>query len=41
MGLEGLTTYKYKLLGDGHLMAEMKSGQRRYTHVTLDEECPL
>lgn len=41
MGLEGLTTYKYKLLGDGHLMAEMKSGQRRYTHVTLDEDCPL
>ena len=41
MGLEGLTTYKYKLLGDGQLMAEMKSGQRAYTHVLLDEECPL
>ena len=41
MGLEGLTTYKYKLLGNGHLMAEMKSGQRRYTHIDLDEECPL
>ena len=41
MGLEGLTTYKYKLLGDGHLMGEMKSGQRRYTHVNLDEACPL
>ncbi len=41
MGLEGLTTYKYKLLGDGQLMAEMKSGQRTYTHVLLDEECPL
>lgn len=41
MGLEGLTTYKYKLMGDGHLMAEMKSGQRQYTHRLLDEECPL
>ncbi len=41
MGLEGLTTYKYKLLGSGQLMAEMKSGQRRYTHRLLDEECPL
>ena len=41
MGLEGLTTYKYKLLGEGHLMAEMKSGQRRYTHTELDEACPL
>ena len=35
MGLEGLTTYKYKLIGEGHLMAEMKSGQRRYTHRPL------
>ena len=41
MGLEGLTTYKFKLLGDGQLMAEMKSGQRRYTHRLLDERCPL
>ncbi len=41
MGLEGLTTYKYKLLGDGQLMAEMKSGARKYTHKLLDETCPL
>lgn len=41
MGLEGLTTYKYKLLGSGQLMAEMKSGARNYTHKLLDEECPL
>ena len=41
MGLEGLTTYKYKLLGSGQLMAEMKSGKRQYTHKPLNEECPL
>ena len=41
MGLDGLTTYKYKLLGDGQLMAEMKSGQRAYTHFVLHEDCPL
>lgn len=41
MGLEGLTTYKYKLLGSGQLMAEMKSGERKYTHTLLNEECPL
>ncbi|MBQ8202485.1 MAG: glutamate-5-semialdehyde dehydrogenase [Clostridia bacterium] len=41
MGLEGLTTYKYKLLGSGQLMAEMKSGARHYTHKLLNEECPL
>lgn len=41
MGLDGLTTYKYKLLGNGQLMSEMKSGQRHYTHKVLHEECPL
>ena len=41
MGLEGLTTYKYKLLGTGQLMAEMKNGTRQYTHVLLNEDCPL
>ena len=41
LGLEGLTTYKYKLLGSGQLMAEMKSGARKYTHTLLNEECPL
>lgn len=41
MGLEGLTTYKYKLLGSGQLMAEMKNGQRQYTHKLLNEDCPL
>lgn len=41
MGLEGLTTYKYKLLGSGQLMAEMKDGTRQYTHRLLSEDCPL
>ena len=41
MGLDGLTTYKYKLIGQGHLMSEMKSGQKHYTHRVLDEDCPL
>ena len=41
MGLDGLTTYKYKLIGHGQTMAEMKSGERRYTHRVLEEKCPL
>ena len=41
MGLDGLTTYKYKLLGTGQTMAEMKSGARHYTHRVLNERCPL
>ena len=40
MGLEGLTTYKYKLIGKGHTMTEMKNGTRIYTHRKLNENCP-
>ena len=40
MGLEGLTTYKYKLIGNGHIMKEMKDGTHSYTHKTMSQECP-
>lgn len=40
MGLEGLTTYKYKLIGNGQTMAEMKNGTRSYSHRVLNENCP-
>ena len=33
VGLEGLTTYKYKLFGDGHIVAEYSRGTRRFKHV--------
>ena len=36
MGLEGLTTYKYKLYGDGHTVAEYAKGLKRFTHRRLD-----
>ncbi len=41
MGLEGLTTYKYKLIGSGQTMEDMKKGLRVYTHRKLNENCPL
>lgn len=41
MGLEGLTTYKYKLLGNGQTMQEMKNGTRKYIHKQLNGNCPL
>ena len=41
MGLEGLTTYKYKLIGNGQTMEAMKKGVLYYTHRTLNENCPL
>ena len=41
MGMEGLTTYKYKLIGTGQTMTEVKHGKIIYTHTPLFEECPL
>jgi len=41
MGLDGLVTYKYKLIGHGQTMAEVKSGKIQYTHKVIPENCPL
>ena len=41
MGLEGLTTYKYKLIGNGQTMSEVKNGTISYTHKPLKENCPF
>ena len=41
MGLEGLTIYKYKLLGQGHTVQAFAKGERCFTHRPLNEECPL
>ncbi len=35
MGLEGLTTYKYKLVGDGHTVAPYASGEKHFKHKRL------
>jgi glutamate-5-semialdehyde dehydrogenase len=35
VGLEGLVTYKYKLVGDGHTVAEYSSGQRTFHHRAM------
>jgi glutamate-5-semialdehyde dehydrogenase len=35
MGLEGLTTYKYKLFGNGHTVAEYAKGEKKFTHRPL------
>jgi glutamate-5-semialdehyde dehydrogenase len=36
MGLEGLTTYKYKLFGDGHTVTEYSKGEKKFKHRRLD-----
>jgi len=35
MGLEGLTTYKYKLFGGGHTVAEYSKGLKQFKHRSL------
>jgi glutamate-5-semialdehyde dehydrogenase len=35
MGMEGLTTYKYKLVGNGHTVAEYSKGTRKFRHRKL------
>jgi glutamate-5-semialdehyde dehydrogenase len=35
MGIEGLTTYKYKLRGEGHTVADYSSGLRHFKHRPL------
>ena len=37
VGLEGLTTYKYKLYGDGHVVASYSKGERTFKHRRLDQ----
>jgi len=35
VGLEGLVTYKYKLVGDGHTVGEYSSGKRTFRHRSM------
>ncbi|HKV04264.1 MAG TPA: glutamate-5-semialdehyde dehydrogenase [Candidatus Acidoferrales bacterium] len=36
MGLEGLTTYKYKLCGDGHTVGPYARGEKKFKHRRLE-----
>jgi glutamate-5-semialdehyde dehydrogenase len=36
MGLEGLTTYKYKLVGEGHTVGPYAKGEKKFKHRRLD-----
>ncbi len=35
VGLEGLMIYKYKLYGDGHIVADYASGNKKFKHIKL------
>ena len=36
VGIEGLTSYKYKLKGNGHTVAEYAKGEKRFLHRKID-----
>lgn len=35
VGLDGLTIYKYQMYGNGDIVAEFSSGERKFTHIDL------
>ena len=35
VGLEGLTIYKYKLIGNGHIVKDYVEGKKQFTHEDL------
>lgn len=37
VGLDGLVTYKYKLIGDGHVVADYAEKRRSFTHKPLNQ----
>jgi len=41
VGLEGLMTYKYKLLGHGDIVSDFSSGSRTFRHEELEGPCPV
>jgi glutamate-5-semialdehyde dehydrogenase len=41
VGLEGLLTYQYRLIGHGHAIADYASGSRHFKHETLNQPYPL
>jgi glutamate-5-semialdehyde dehydrogenase len=41
VGLEGLVIYKYKLIGNGHIVAEYSNREKTFKHKKLDKEFPL
>lgn len=41
VGLEGLLSYKYKLIGHGQIVADYAEGRTSFTHQLMDATCPL
>ncbi|MEG2285500.1 MAG: glutamate-5-semialdehyde dehydrogenase [Eubacterium sp.] len=41
VGLDGLLSYKYKLIGSGNIVDDYAEGRKQFTHTPLNENCPI
>ena len=41
VGLEGLVSYKYKLIGNGHVVEDYAQKRRSFNHQKLAKDCPV
>lgn len=41
VGLEGLVSYKYKLLGNGQVVEDYAQKRRNFSHKNIQKECPV
>lgn len=41
VGLDGLLIYKYKLIGNGHIVADYSNKIKSFKHKKLDKNCPI
>ncbi len=41
VGLEGLLIYKWKLIGNGHIVSDYSSGKKAFTHEKLKKDCTI
>lgn len=41
VGMEGLVTYKYKLIGNGQIVEEYAKDEKRFHHRRLEKDCPV
>jgi glutamate-5-semialdehyde dehydrogenase len=41
VGLDGLMTYQYRLLGHGQIVGEYAGGQKKFIHEPIDRDYPL
>lgn len=41
VGLDGLLIYKYKLIGNGHIVEEYANKVKTFSHKKIDKKCPV